>query len=279
MATELPAPESRVESYLAKAAGEDVTIPEKPLSRLEQYLNAIAEGGGGGGGGTSNFNELSNRPKYNGTAMTGETDIPQAPSVVQTTGSSTTDVMSQNAVSLSLFSSNNDSNKSVRIGNTNTTGAFSVSIGRAATGSRMHNIAIGDNAQITNDTNGYSIVIGDYAYTKANQGVAIGGGMNGGIDRTIVESGYGTALGSMARIEGTNKEYSVALGSYSKPSRAGEVNVGTGGGNHGYNSTDYRLIGGVHDPVDNHDAATKGYVDGLVGNVAAALNAINNGSN
>lgn len=76
MADNLPTPESRVESYLAKAAGEDVTIPEKPLSRIEQYLNAIAEGGGGGG--TSDFDQLTNRPKYNGAPMTGETNIPES---------------------------------------------------------------------------------------------------------------------------------------------------------------------------------------------------------
>ena len=77
MADNLPTPESRVESYLAKAAGEDVTIPEKPLSRTEQYLAAIAEGGGGGGG-TSDFDQLTNRPKYNGSPMTGETNIPES---------------------------------------------------------------------------------------------------------------------------------------------------------------------------------------------------------
>lgn len=78
MADELPIPKSRTESYLAKAAGEDVPIPEEPRSRLEQYLNAIAEnGGGGGGGGTSNFNQLTNRPKYNGSEMTSSTDIPE----------------------------------------------------------------------------------------------------------------------------------------------------------------------------------------------------------
>lgn len=77
MTTELPEPKSRKESYLAKAAGEDVTIPEKPLSRLEQYLDAIAEGGGGGGGGTSDFDELSNRPKYNNAIMSSETNIPE----------------------------------------------------------------------------------------------------------------------------------------------------------------------------------------------------------
>ena len=33
--------------------------------------------GGGGGGGTTDFEELSNRPKYNGVVMTGSTDIPE----------------------------------------------------------------------------------------------------------------------------------------------------------------------------------------------------------
>ena len=79
MADELPIPKSRTESYLAKAAGEDVPIPEEPRSRLEQYLNAIAENGGGGGGGTNNFNQLTNRPKYNSTTMTGNTNIPKVP--------------------------------------------------------------------------------------------------------------------------------------------------------------------------------------------------------
>lgn len=100
MTTELPeTPESREEAYLASIAGQDVVLPEEPLSRKEQYLAYIAEnGGGGGGGGTSDFNELTNRPKYNGADMTSSTNIPLAPTVVQTTGSSTTNVMSQKAV-------------------------------------------------------------------------------------------------------------------------------------------------------------------------------------
>lgn len=98
MTTELPEnPESREESYLASIAGQDVTLPVEPLSRKEQYLAYIAENGGGSGG-TSDFNDLTNRPKYNGTTMSGTTDIPAAPSVVQTTGQSTTEVMSQKAV-------------------------------------------------------------------------------------------------------------------------------------------------------------------------------------
>ena len=87
MATELPEkPESREESYLADIAGQEVELPEKPLSRKEQYLAYIAENGGGGGGGTSNFNQLTNRPKYNGTDMTGSTNIPEVVTYSNFTG-------------------------------------------------------------------------------------------------------------------------------------------------------------------------------------------------
>lgn len=89
----LPNPKSRKESYLAKAAGvSGVEIPEAPESREEQYLAAIAEGGGGGG--TSDFDQLTNRPKYNGTTMTSETNIPEVIDVneyiIQNAGTPTT---------------------------------------------------------------------------------------------------------------------------------------------------------------------------------------------
>lgn len=81
MAEELPTEAlGSEEHYLAKIAGEDVPLPNEPRGRKEHYLAYIAEngggGGGGGGGGTTNFNHLTNRPKYNGTVMSGSTDIP-----------------------------------------------------------------------------------------------------------------------------------------------------------------------------------------------------------
>lgn len=42
-------PLTRRETYLAKAAGQEVTLPEEDITREEMYLRAIAEGGGGGG--------------------------------------------------------------------------------------------------------------------------------------------------------------------------------------------------------------------------------------
>lgn len=69
MTETLPEPKSRKESYLAKAAGMDVTIPEKPESRIEQYLDAIAESGGGGG--TSDYQDLTNKPQVNSVSLSG----------------------------------------------------------------------------------------------------------------------------------------------------------------------------------------------------------------
>ena len=42
-------PMTRIEQYLAKIAGEDVELPEETYTRIEQYLKHIAENGGGGG--------------------------------------------------------------------------------------------------------------------------------------------------------------------------------------------------------------------------------------
>ena len=44
-------PITRKETFLAKAAGQDVPLPDDTLTREEAYLRAIAEGGGGGGTG------------------------------------------------------------------------------------------------------------------------------------------------------------------------------------------------------------------------------------
>ena len=55
--------------------------------------------------------------------------------------------------------------------------------------------------------------------------------------------------------------HSVALGDYAQTSAQGEVNVGTGSQNYGYNGSNYRLLTGVYDPQSAHDAATKQYAD------------------
>lgn len=93
MADNLPEPKSRKESYLAKAAGMDTTIPDAPESREEQYLAAIAEGGGGGGGsytaGTGidiSSNTISVDTQTIQEKLTAGTNITIADNVISATG-------------------------------------------------------------------------------------------------------------------------------------------------------------------------------------------------
>lgn len=158
------------------------------------------------------------------------------PTVVQTTGTSQTDVMSQNAVTSMVFA---DPSTRTR-----------VQIGSGSSVGSNRNVAIGQNATASN-TN--TLAVGSYAWTNAATATAVG-------DGTIAGGVGGTAIGYLAST-GTNA-YSVALGERSATSRNGEVNVGTSQYSHGYNSTNYRVIGGVHDGVDAHDAATVGQVIG-----------------
>lgn len=55
---------SRIERYLAKIAGQDVDIPDKPITRIECYLDYIVNNGGGGGGG--GFTPAPNAGAHNG---------------------------------------------------------------------------------------------------------------------------------------------------------------------------------------------------------------------
>lgn len=168
-------------------------VPAPTASDAGKYLKSDgtwAEVQGGGGGGDIN--------------------------VVQTTGTSTDDVMSQNATT-NMIHPSNDKDR-VQIG------------ASASAAANSQSIAIGKNTVASNTTS-----------------VAIG---------TSASSQYA---------------YSAAIGSYAVTSRVGEINVGTGANNYGYNSSQYRVIGGVYDPQTNHDAATKGYVDSAV---TAAANAI-----
>lgn len=202
------------------------------------------------------------------------------PTVVQTTGQSTTDVMSQDATTKMIYPDITNNPYKMLIGEGAVNNAKGTAINGQIATSSSNGLAIGladaNNARVgTNGRANSSIAIGNAASAGyGDNSIAIGASSytNSGANH-----GDNTAVGRSAIING-HKD-AVALGAYATVSRDGEVNVGAGTSGEGYNSTNYRVIGGVHDPVDAHDAATKGYVDGLVGNVAAALNIINNGEN
>lgn len=148
---------------------------------------------------------------------------PSSINVVQTTGSSTTNVMSQNAATNMVFP-NNDTQR-VQIG------------AGASTVAYTQGVAIGRNARARSTT---TVAIGTAATAEDVSGVAIG------------------------NLSDAAEPNSVALGGSAVASRSGEVNVGTGSYNYGYNSTPYRVIGGVHDGQTAHDVATVGQLNGRV---------------
>ena len=132
--------------------------------------------------------------------------------IQQTTGTSTTDVMSQNAVTSMMFA---------------------------------------------DPSNGTKIQIGQASYTSGASGIVIG-------KESTCVGNSSVVIGRSATTAGAN---SVAIGRNANATRSGEVNIGAGNTFYGYNGTSYRILGGVHDPVDNHDAATKGYVDANAGSL------------
>ena len=246
------------------------------------------------------------------------------PTVVQTTGTSTTDVMSQNAVTSMVFADPSTKRK-VRIGNTNNNGTNSISIGASGAASGTNAIQIGSaSANSTNSisigTNGNvtrmgAIGIGANTTVHGDNAVVVGPGASSGFESSVAigqsatvanGGGHGVAIGHSAAVRAsssislgygaeTSGTRSIAIGNSISASGSNSVAIGAGayatvlgqfdisaGGpdgtwTYGYNSSAYRLLTGLYDPQNAHDAATKGYVDGLVGNVAAALNVINNG--
>lgn len=155
------------------------------------------------------------------------------PKVVQTTGTSTTDVMSQNATTGMVFADPSTRNN--------------IQIGSGATAkSGNSDIVIGHNAKNVGDYVG--IAIGENAVNSGANSIAIG-------------------RGSLTN----NVQGAIALGFGAHAMQQGEMNIGASS-NLGYNNTNYRLLSGLHDPVNAHDASTKGYVDNIVVNYAGLYN-------
>ena len=271
MANNLPDPASRKEEFLAKAAGKSgITLPE-PASREEEYLNAIAKGGGGGG---------TTYTAGDGIDITDDTISVDTDTIQEKLTAGTGIDITDNTISATGGGGGGDTVYSDKSTSDGATGG-AVYIGNLNSSQEEQpdptttdnhykyfwalpgiNTSLPDDRSVNimgNNAGPYSTSIGSGANippTLATYGVAIG-------YSSTVRSNHGVALGASAYID-SNLPHSVALGDRSNPTRAGEVNVGQSLGQ-GYNNTNYRVIGGVHDPVDAHDAATKGYVDAHAG--------------
>lgn len=181
------------------------------------------------------FTTTNANPRFvNITKSTGAADSKLfIPSTVQTTGTSTTDVMSQNATTSMIYVDPNDRSK--------------IRMGASAANNATNGICIGKFSQ---------------ADSTATAGIAIGSATSSTY-KTIASAGTSIALGYAAQATGIA---SIALGSYSKTTSKGQIDVSTLAttNTNGYNDSQYRLITGLYDGQSAHDAATKGQLDGRI---------------
>ena len=139
--------------------------------------------------------------------------------IVNSTGTSTSDVMTQNATTSMVYADPSDKEK--------------IQIGKSSASNGTKSIAIGSEANVG---------------TSKTQAIAIG---------------------SEANAAGL---YSVAIGSHATTSQTGEFNIGCGNATHGYNSSTYRLLTGLYDGQNAHDAATVGQINDTIDAINTALN-------
>lgn len=137
---------------------------------------------------------------------------------VQTTGTSTTDVMSQNATTSMVFADPGTKAK-VQIG-----------LSANASGS-VQAVAVGAQSKASGQQ---ATAVGPSAFATDRDAVGIG------------NNAYANAQGA------------VALGANSRATHQGEVGIGLASASSvdGYNNSAYRLISGLYDGQSNHDAAT-----------------------
>lgn len=248
----------------------------------------------GGDSGTSDFDELTNRPSYGGTTMTGETNIPEI-TVSQSTGDSETDVMSQNATTSMIFKDPTTKQK-IRIGSGTvyTVGSNAIGIGTSVKADSDGSIAIGDSPEATANSstaignqakaNGqHSISIGHGTEATTLSAIALGGQTSSGFQTKAtgegaiaISAGSTTSSGKYAVGIGgwgvsASGKGSVALGTYASATAQGEMNIGSTSTNYGYNASNYRLLSGVYDGQGAHDAVTVGQVNGLIDALNTAL--------
>lgn len=168
--------------------------------------------------------------------------------VVQTTGTSQTDVMSQNATSSIVFA-DPGTNTKIKIGS------------GASVSAQSYNMAVGPSSNANGNS---AVAIGASASSRAN-GTALGVSAKAG---NTTSQTAAVAIGYNAQALGAG---AVAIGRDSTASSQGELNIGTSSTIYGYNSSNYRLISGVYDGQNAQDAVTVNQVNATIDAINTAL--------
>lgn len=229
-------------------AGTNITISNNEISATDTtYSNFVGtDGTAAGSAGLVPAPATTDAGKFLKADGTWDTAGGGGPTVVQTTGTSTTDVMSQNAATKLVFSKGDTTTASINIGlgNMNSLGGSvdfkPITIGVKAKADRKYNsIAIGSASDGLNPS----------ASATGEATIAVGS-LN-----TRASGISSVAIGTEANVSGN---YSVGIGGNSSTSRHSTVSVGNGTANTDYGT---RYIANVRDPAQAQDAATKKYVD------------------
>lgn len=188
------------------------------------------------------------------------------PTVVQTPGTSTTDVMSQNAVTSMVFADPATQYKiKIGAGTSTSEGNDGIEIGHNAAATKVNSTAVGVSASATGNR---STAIGQASNAQSDNSLAVGGA---GVKTS---SPYGIAIGYAAEVR-TNAQGAVAIGDNSLATVKGQFDISTladgASSTRGYNNSPYRLISGVYDGQSAHDAATVGQVNSVIDAINAAL--------
>ena len=199
--------------------------------------------------------------------------------VVQGIGFSTEDVMSQAATTKMIYQGGTHP-LAIRMGTEDeSTYDDTISIGLMSKVTGQGGITIGSGASCTNSTTaplaigygasasaGYTVVLGNNANASMDNGIAIGSFAKTtkydaiAIGTRTVKANGGIAIGGSNHSDygvASTAKGGVAIGFNSHATRQGEVNIGDIiSAGYGFNNTAYRVIGGVHDGQELHDAAT-----------------------
>lgn len=223
-----------------QTAGTAGLVPAPATTDADKFLKSDgtwATAGGGGGGDTVYSNKTTSNSATGGAVYIGNLNASQQEQPDPTT----TDNHYKYYWALPTANSNIPSDGSINI------------LGDSC---NIQGVTMGIGAY-SNNTNYYSVSIGMSSHCDRNASIAIGP-----LAANLAEDAV--VLGRAAKINSTTPRSSVALGAYSEATRRGEVNIGTGTANMGFNNTNYRVIGNVYDGQLAQDAVTVNQVNATI---------------